>query len=231
MTFYMKLFRVKWDVGGYQKFLNSKEDAIILLCLSEKPLCFVCKKEIQKYPFFGRIISSIDAIFIDRHNIMNQLDTIRQTVKQAKGEEFGNVVIYIEGTRNKELHKDVLEYKAGTVKTAYMSGIPILPIVTYGCFRILSIKYHLLSYPCYVRFLDPIPKEEYKDVNSVEMAAKIEKMTNEEIDRLRLLDISVLKGSKNLPCDRERALTISYKKPIKQFLIMFSNSFGVVVLN
>ena len=227
MRFYMALFRVKYDVEGYQRYLNhpgkcvifsnhqSNLDAIILMCISEKPLCYVCKKEIEKYPIFGRLISSIDAIFIDRHNIMKQLDTIRQTVKQAKGEDFGNVVIYIEGTRNRELHGDVLEYKAGTVKTAYMSGVTILPIVTYGAFRILSLNYHLSSYPCYVRFLEPITSEEYKEVNTVDMAARLEKMTNETVDKLRLLDISYLKGSKNLPCDRERALTISYKKPIK----------------
>lgn len=221
VLYFLKLIRVKIDKedmsifnkmeGKFAVISNHQSDLdpLFLIALSEKPLTFVSKKEASKFPFAGKIIKVLDGIFIDRDNVMNQFSTIKQTVLQTKSVDYGNMIIYIEGTRNKEPENDVLEYHSGTLKTITMAGVPLIPMAIYGSFRILPLNYHLHHYPVYIRIFDPIYPEEYKGKDLNEMAASLQEKTNKEVDRLRLLDISVINGASETILDKKTALKVS----------------------
>ena len=196
-----KLWKIRYHTYGWNNYVEgnnkciflsnhlSDVDPLILIAMSERPVTFVAKIEIKKYPFVGACLKAIDGIFIDRHNLMKQVDTIREIVQKAKDPNMPNIAIFLEGTRNKSPEKNVLEYKAGTVKTAYMAGVDIIPLTLYGTFRILSLKCHLHKYPVFFNFDRRIPKEEYKEIPNIELAKKLEDNANDIINnKLRQVD-------------------------------------------
>ena len=204
-----KLWKISYHTIGWNNYADSNKkciflsnhmsdiDPLLLIAMSEKPITFVAKIEIKKYPFIGKCLKSINGIFIDRHNIMNQIDTIREIVSKAKDENMPNIAIFIEGTRNKNPEGNVLEYKAGTVKTAYMSGVDIIPVSLYSTFRVLNLKNYLHRYPVYYHFDQRISKEEYKAINNIELANRLENNANNIINnKLRALDKEFISKSK-----------------------------------
>lgn len=203
-----KLWHVSYHVTGWNNYKDSEEKCIILsnhmadidplfyIAMSKKPICFVAKKEVAHYPFVGAALKSIGGIFIDRHNLMNQVDTIKEIVKTAKEIDQPNVVIFLEGKRNKNPAGNVLEYKAGTVKTSYMAKVDIIPATLYGTFRILNISNYLKKYPVYFDFAPRIHKEEYASINSVTLAETLEKSANNIINnKFRKLDKEIISKS------------------------------------
>lgn len=224
MSKVLRAFKVEYHVEGLEKVkaLDSKclficnhhsdADPLVIADLLEKPVTFVAKEESLNFPFVGKVIKSIEGIPIDRKNVMNQLQEIKQIVGMIKNEEKPNVAIFAEGTRNKHPENDCLEFKGGSIKLGYMANVPIIPVAIYGTFRILSKKHFLRRYPIYVKFFDPITPEQYKDVQSVTMADQIRKDIDKQIDEYRTLDKrNVL--LQHLPRRRKiKEIQIDYKK-------------------
>ncbi len=195
-----KAFRVDVHVSGLENVeaLNGKvmfvsnhlstADPVVLVSLLNKPVTFAAKKETLKMPFVGKVLLSIDGIPLDRGNIMNQLTQIRRIVEIIKSDNFANVCIFAEGTRNKQPQNPCLEFHGGSIKMAYMSNIPIIPISLYGTQRIFSAKHFLRRYPVYVNFGEPIYPSEFKNVTSIELADKLRHQIDEKVNKFRLLD-------------------------------------------
>lgn len=221
-----KLMRVKVFVTNLDEYLNSIDkvvmiinhqavfDPLILIYASPRPMCFVAKKEVKKYPWAGKILMAIDGVFLDREHLMSQIGTIKEIVNKAKDPNVGDMGIYIEGTRNKHIEGNVQEYKAGTIKVAYMTNKPIVSLNAYGTWRILSPRYHLKHYACFIRFSHFYKSEEYKAINNFEMASTLEKLANKEIDEIREEDINYYTNSKETKRAKKDAILISKKTPI-----------------
>lgn len=163
-------------------------DPLILIAVSETPLTFVAKEEAFKLPFAGRYIRALQAVPLDRKNVMNQLDSIREIVRDIKDPKKGEVVIYPEGTRSRDIKAHTIEFKGGSFKIGYMSGNPIIPITIYGSFRALSIHSYLRRYPVFIKFGKPIYKDEYKQIQSVDMADRIRKEIEDNIVEYKIKD-------------------------------------------
>lgn len=205
-----KCFRVKLIVEGKEYLENNNEkvlyvsnhlseaDPLVLIALSEKPISFVAKKESLKMPFVGTTVKILEGIPIDRHNLMNQLSEIKKIVNYIKQVDGPNIVIFPEGTRNKKPEKPCLEFKGGSIKMGYMAKVPIVPISMYGTFRILSIKHYLKEYPLFVRIHKPIANEEYKEIQSVDLADQIASTINKDVDEFREKDLKEIYKQKGL---------------------------------
>src|SRR5574344_666298 len=90
-------------------------DPIIFLGISPRPVTFVCKKEIRSYPFLGKIIASIDGIFIDRDDVKSQIKELLKVEKSLKEGE-NTWLIFPEGTRNRDSNAPLLPFHPGTFK-------------------------------------------------------------------------------------------------------------------
>lgn len=206
----LKSYHVKYIVEGEENIKNidgkvlfvsnhlSEADPLVYIALSEKPISFVAKKESLDMPFIGTIIKVLDGIPIDRHNLMNQLSEIKKIVNFIKSNPGPNVMIFPEGTRNKNPETQCLEFKGGSIKMGYMAKVPIVPISLYGSQRILSAKHYLKQYPVFVKIHKPITKEEYAEINSIDLADSIAKQINADVDEFRKRDITEVYKQKGL---------------------------------
>ncbi|EHI99816.1 1-acyl-sn-glycerol-3-phosphate acyltransferase [Clostridium sp. DL-VIII] len=107
-------------IGNHSSIL----DIPILLYTTNRNLAFISKKEILKAPIVGYWLRRNKSVTLDRENPRTAIDTINKAVKNI--EEGTTMVIFPEGTRNKE--GKVGAFKKGSLKLATKSKVPIVPV-------------------------------------------------------------------------------------------------------
>ncbi len=143
-----KLMGIKVSLSGLENLVpntsyiitpNHQGVADIIAIVSSLPVRFrwVVKKELFKVPVWGWALWSTGAIGIDRSNSASAVERLKK-VKDEKLKNGWSVLIYPEGTRTPDgLLK---EFKKGAFMMAVQTGIPILPVVCNGAFKILPKK-------------------------------------------------------------------------------------------
>ena len=192
-------FNVEYHVEGLENLPKGKYclvsnhlsayDPLSLICVLEEPCTFVSKKELRKAPFAGKVIVGIDGLFIDRKDIKQSLRIMMAVENDLKSDSHKNWIIYPEGTRNKDVMKNMMMFHHGTFRPASKAGVPIVPVATYGTFRVLKGSPDFKKYPVYIKFLKPLYLEDYKDMSTIEIANKVHDDIQREIDfNLRIKD-------------------------------------------
>lgn len=115
-------------VGNHKSSLDPL--ALIKIFRDEKDwplLSFVAKKELLKKGF-GKILTLIDVVFIDRNDIRQAASAVDSQEKLIR--DNVSVGIFPEGTRYPG--NELGEFKGGALKAAYRAYVPIVPFVIYG---------------------------------------------------------------------------------------------------
>lgn len=149
--FLMFILGAKLSIEGLEN-INLKEKYIILanhtsfldipMLTAGLPILFyyVAKKEMQKIPFLGWIMTASGIIFIDRENKNKAIRSMRKAGNKIKGGK--NVMIFPEGTfyANKE---KLIPFKKGAFHLAIHAQVPILPVAIVGATNIWPADSHL----------------------------------------------------------------------------------------
>ena len=155
-------------------------DCLALMECFPRPFSVVVKKEAMNYIFVKDVLGSIGAIGMDRDDVRQSLQVIRQVSGEiSKGRNF---LIFPEGTRNKDLN-NVHEFKGGSFKCAYKAKSPILPVALIDAFKgfdsgtiePITVEVHILPAICY---------EEYKDMKTPELAELVRDRIQSKIDEV-----------------------------------------------
>ncbi len=106
---------------------------------SALPLKFrwVIKKELLRIPVLGWALWTTGPIAIDRSNPSASIEKLNRE-KDEKLKDGWSVLIYPEGTRTPD--GNLKDFKKGAFMMAVQTGIPILPVVCNGAFKILPKK-------------------------------------------------------------------------------------------
>lgn len=107
-------------------------DIPVLLAGIRKPMGFISKKEIKKVKIISEWMEMIHCVFIDRENIRESVKAINKGIDNLK--QGYSMVIFPEGTRNKE--GKIGDFKQGSMKLALKSGVPVVPVVIDGTYKI-----------------------------------------------------------------------------------------------
>jgi len=109
-------------------------DIPILLDVMDRGTGFVAKRSLGKIPMLNRWMENMGCLFIDRDDIKQSVRCIRESAEQMK---LGlNMVIFPEGTRSKG--GPVHEFKRGSVKPAFLAGVPVIPVCIDGAYKIFE---------------------------------------------------------------------------------------------
>ena len=166
----------------------SATDPIIYFPLFEKPVAFLGKVEIQKYPVVGKLLTIGGGLFLKRDDLKQQLKIMMKVQDSLRNAET-NWFIFPEGTRNKDQMQNIPAFHHGTFRAAMKAGVPIVPVVNYGTFRLLDTSHSLKSYPVTVKFLSPIRKEEYEGLTTEQVAEIVHSRIQKELTyNIRKLD-------------------------------------------
>lgn len=150
-------------VGNHQSYF----DIPILYCVMPDPTGFVSKIELNKVPFVGNMLHMIGSVPIDRGNLRQNLDAIRETAEHLK--KGLNMVIFPEGTRARG--PVMGEFKKGSLKAATMSEATVVPFRIKDAYKIYEGNHALKITPAEVDvyFGEPIEvaalsKKEQRDL-------------------------------------------------------------------
>ena len=150
--------------------------AIIDTC--PKPMSVVIKKEAENWVLVKQVLAALDGISMDRSDIKASLKVINQMSERVK--MGGNFVIFPEGTRSRD-ENNILDFKAGTFKSAVNARCPIVPVALINSFKpfdISSIKKEQVQ----VHYLDPIYPEQYMGLKTKEIADIVHNRIQEKIN-------------------------------------------------
>ena len=115
---------------------------------------FIAKKELQRIPVWGRAVSKVAAIFIDRQNRKAAFDAYTDAALQVR--TGISVVVCPEGTRGRSY--ELRPFKKGPFVLAIAAQVPLVPCVLYGT-REIQPKgaIRIRSGVAEITLLDPIP--------------------------------------------------------------------------
>ena len=157
--------------GGFLLYSNHQGmfDILAIAATCDQPLGAVLKKELKDIPFLKQIIACTKSFPMDREDVRQSLTVIKSVIEEV--EAGRNYLIFPEGTRSKSTN-DLLEFHNGSFRCAVKSKCPVVPSALVDCYKVLDQKG---SKPLRVQihYLEPIGYEEYKDMNTKELAALV----------------------------------------------------------
>lgn len=157
--------------GGFLLYSNHQGlfDILAIAATCDQPLGAVLKKELKDIPFLKQIIACTKSFPMDREDVRQSLTVIKSVIQEV--EAGRNYLIFPEGTRSKSTN-DLLEFHNGSFRCAVKSKCPVVPVALVDCYKVLDQKG---SKPLRVQihYLEPIGYEEYKDMNTKELAALV----------------------------------------------------------
>ena len=160
----------------------SAYDPVSLISVLDKPCTFVAKKELENKPFAGKWITGMDGLFLNREDLKQSLRIMMKVEDDLKNNNNKNWIIYPEGTRNKDPMCKLREFHHGTFRPAYKAGVPIVPVATFGTFRVLKRKPNFKKYPVFIKILKPIYPSDYHNMTTQDIAKMVQNMIQKEID-------------------------------------------------
>lgn len=159
------------DENGFMFFPNHQGlyDVLAILDVCPKPFSVVAKKEIANIQFLKQVFACMKAYMIDRDDIKQSLQVIINVTNEVK--KGRNYLIFPEGTRS-ENGNELLEFKGGSFKAATKAKCPIIPVALIDSFKPFDTN-TTSQVTVQVHFLKPLYYEDYKDMNTKEIAALV----------------------------------------------------------
>lgn len=111
-------------VGNHRSML----DIPLLMKYVKRPIVFIGKENVLKWPVISWWMRAGEALFIDRARPRQGLEVILTGIKRLKAGE--SIAIFPEGTRSKT--EEIGVFKQGSLKLSTKSGVAILPIAIKG---------------------------------------------------------------------------------------------------
>lgn len=150
--------------------------AIVVSC--NNPWGAVLKKELYRFPFMKQMVDCTYSYPMDRENLRQSMEVIQSVTKEVKSGR--NYLIFPEGTRSRNGNQ-MLEFHSGSFKCATKARCPIIPVALVDSYKPFDEKG---SKPVTVQihYLEPIYYEEYKELNTTELATMVHERIEETVN-------------------------------------------------
>ena len=141
-------------------------DIVAIGASCPKPLGAVLKKELKGIPFVEQVRLCTNSFCMDREDVRQSMTVINNVIKEVKAGR--NYLIFPEGTRSRK-GNEMLEFHSGSFKCALKAKCPVVPIAFIDSFKVLDEK-GCKPVRVQIHYLEPISYDEYKDMNTTELA-------------------------------------------------------------
>jgi len=152
---------------------------IIVLFLLWAHFKWVAKTSLFYYPFIGWTMWLNRYIALDRVKGSSMRKMISDAAKKLQ--EGNSVMIFPEGTRSKD--GNIQHFKTGAFHIALNSRVPILPIAIKGTSQAVRKGGFLVNknYDIQAKVLDPLPYDSFKEMDSKQVALKVQEIIGREL--------------------------------------------------
>ena len=166
--------------GGFMLYANHQGmfDILAVAATCDIPVGAVLKKELYDIPFIHQVAICTKSFPMDREDVRQSLTVIQSVIREVKAGR--NYLIFPEGTRSRDGNR-MGQFHSGSFRCATKSKCPIVPVALVDSFKVLDQKG---SKPVAVQihYLAPITWEQYKDLNTTELAALVKTRIAEAIE-------------------------------------------------
>ena len=162
---------------------NHQGDMDILLIMRELEFLYsiIAKIETKKIPIVSQWMANANCIFMDRGNPRQTLESIKRA--QELLSEGRTVVVFPEGTRSQG--PEMNEFKPGAFRCAVKAGVPIVPFVIDGSYKVFEQQRYLKKADVFFHILPAIEPEELKGMKTPEVSALVQQRIQDELYRIR----------------------------------------------
>nr|WP_027870193.1 lysophospholipid acyltransferase family protein [[Eubacterium] cellulosolvens] len=116
---------------------RSNFDILATYPFMKRPGGYIAKKSMEKIPLLNLWMRAIYCFFLDRSNIKDGMQMIKDAIAQIK--DGRNVFVFPEGTRNRgEADTPLLPFHEGSFRIATMTGCPVIPVAINNSVNILE---------------------------------------------------------------------------------------------
>lgn len=133
-------------------------DAVVTLGYLPTEVKYVSKQEVKRQPFVSTMFAITGGVYIERDNLKQEIKAM-QAMRESLMSKDSSWMVFPEGTRKKDYHLPLLEYKAGTFKAPLQAGTTIVPLIIWGTQTVLPRKTRAKRYLVIVEYLDPFKPE------------------------------------------------------------------------
>ncbi|MEF9939665.1 MAG: lysophospholipid acyltransferase family protein [Clostridium sp.] len=153
-------------------------DMLALIETCPHPLRVVIKKEVANVILVKQVIELLRGSFMDRQDIRSSMEIIHRMSEEVKSGK--NYVIFAEGTRSREGNQ-ILNFKAGTFKSAVNAKCPIVPVALINSFQPFDVS-SIKEVNVQVHYLEPISYNQYMGMKTMEIADVVHNRIQEKIN-------------------------------------------------
>ena len=154
-------------------------DMLAIIDACDKPVSAVAKIEVSKVQGLKQVMACLKGHYMDRDDVRQSMKVIMDVTKEVK--EGRNYIIFAEGTRSKKGNQ-LLDFKGGSFKAATKAKCPIIPVAMLDSFKPFDTG-TIDPVKVQVHFLAPLFYEDYKDMNTNEIAKEVKSRIEEAIKK------------------------------------------------
>lgn len=168
--------------NGYIMFPNhqGKYDTLGIMSAHVRPCSVVIDDKASHALITSQFIDLLQGIRMDKTDMRKQVEAIRKVANEVK--KGRNFIIFPEGGYDNNQNA-LQEFLAGAFKSAQLSRSPIVPVAIYDSYKVFSVN-SIRKVRTQVSFLEPIPYEEYKGMNTRAIAQMVKMRIESELVKL-----------------------------------------------
>ncbi len=167
------MFRIYISLSGMRLTVSGKEnipdrsvlfianhrsifDVIATYAKFERPVAYVAKRSLLKFPLFANWLTYIGTLYFDRDNLRDGVKMLKDAM--ALTEDGFSVFVFPEGTRSKDDSElPLLPFHEGSFRIATRTGCPIIPVAIHNMADVFEKQFpRLVPRDVHIEFGEPI---------------------------------------------------------------------------
>lgn len=180
------------EKNGYVMYSNhqGKYDAVGIVDTHERPLSLVMDEARSHVMLTAQFLDLLESKRLVLDDVRQGLKIMKEIARELK-EDHKNFLIFPEGGYT-DNHNMVCEFKGGSFKCAQKAKAPIVPVAIINSWKVFGAK-GLGAVETEVHFLPPLYYDEYKGMNTNEIAAAVKNRIQQAVlDNLEGKDLETL---------------------------------------
>lgn len=158
---------------------QDKADMMVIWNTMPRPVGIVIDSFAAKRHFCRELCKMVPSVVMPKKSMRGQIKAIGELTEYLKQKK--DFLVFPEGRYELDC-KHLLPFLGGTFKSAMRTKAPIVPVAIINCNHIFD-KGAKKPYIIQVHYLKPIFAEEYKDMNTIELAELVQSKIQEVVDK------------------------------------------------
>ena len=170
--------------GGYMMYPNhqGKYDVYGIISVHKQPCTFVMDIKKSNSIFIKQLVDILDAKRLDKKNNRQAMTIINEVAKEVG--EGRKCILFPEGIYDNKKKNSLIDFKPGCFKICLKSKVPIVPVVLIDSYKPYN-SWKVGKVTTQVHYLEPILYDEYKDMNTQQIAELVKGKIADKIQELK----------------------------------------------